>query len=139
MTILETYNKYNNFGRLLDMDYQIISPGNISYSFKVLEEHLATKTAAHGGVLAAYMDAIIGVASLSAVANDKKVVATIEFKINYLKPAFLNDLLIGKGKVIQKGNRIIITEGKIYNQNKELICTAIGTLNAYPFVKSDMV
>ena len=59
-------------------------------------------------------------------------------QIAYLKPAFLGDVLTGKGKVDHKGNRIIHASGEIYNQNNELIAKAMGTLNAYPFEKSDM-
>ena len=137
MDILDIYNTHNHFGKLLGMTYSIINSGEVSYCLEVKQEHLATKTAAHGGLLAGFMDAVIGVAALSAVVEDKKVVSTIEFKISYLKPALLGDRLIGKGLVLQKGNRIIVTEGKIYNQHNELICIATGTLNSYPLEKSD--
>jgi len=120
------------------MNYEIITPGEIVYKLKSKPEFLATKHAVHGGLIAAFMDAIVGVASLSAVIEEAKVVATVEFKINYLKAALLNDELTGKGLVISKGNRILVTEGKIFNQRNELIATSIATLNAYPFEKSDM-
>jgi uncharacterized protein (TIGR00369 family) len=130
--LIELYNSMNHFGRFMQMDYTIIKPGEVEYKLSIREELLATQQAAHGGALAAFMDAILGVASLSAVADDGKLVATIEFKINYLKPALLGDSIIGRGKVIQKGKRILITEGEIYNQNNELIVKAIGTFTSYP-------
>jgi uncharacterized protein (TIGR00369 family) len=129
--LIELYNSTNHFGRFMDMDYTIVKPGEVNYKLKVKENFLATKDAAHGGALAAFMDAILGVASLSAVADEGKLVATIEFKINYLKPALLGDSLIGKGKVLQKGKRILITEGEIFNQKNELIAKAIGTFTSY--------
>lgn len=121
------------------MDYKVISPGHIEYNMLVKEEHLATKTAMHGGALAGLMDGVLGVAALSMVQIEEKAVSTIEFKINYLNAAFLGDILKGEGKVISRGKRILIVEGKIYNQKNELIVTATGTFNAYPFEKSDMV
>lgn len=130
--LIELYNSMNHFGRFMQMDYTIIKPGEVEYKLSIREELLATQKAAHGGSLAAFMDAILGVASLSAVADEGKLVATIEFKINYLKPALLGDSLTGKGKVIQKGKRILITEGEIYNKNNELIVKAIGTFTSYP-------
>ena len=133
---IELYNKINNFGRLLGINFKITKPGHVVYTMSVRENILATNTAAHGGALAAFMDAIIGVASLSAVAEEQKLVSTVEFKINFLKPALLNDQLKGIGKVIQKGKRIIITQGEIYNQNEELLATCTGTLNAYPMAKN---
>jgi acyl-coenzyme A thioesterase PaaI-like protein len=50
----------------------------------------------------------------------------------------LGDKLKGIGKVDKKGNRIIFTSGKIFNQHDELIAKATGTLNAYPFEKGDI-
>ena len=66
------------------------------------------------------------------------MVATVEFKINYIKPAFLGDKLIGNGKVISSGKRLYTVEGKIFNQNQELLTLGLATLNAYPFEKSDI-
>jgi acyl-CoA thioesterase len=129
--LIELYNSMNHFGRFMQMEYSILNVGEVEYKLTVREELLATQHAAHGGALAAFMDAILGVTSLSAVADEGKLVATIEFKINYLKPALIGDNLTGKGKVIQKGKRILITEGEIYNQKNELIVKAIGTFTSY--------
>lgn len=135
--IIEQYNKANSFGDFMNMKFDIISPGEIEYHIQVKQDFLATPTAMHGGAIASFMDAIIGVAALSAVAEENKVVSTIEFKINFLKPAFLEEHLKGIGKVLQKGNRIVVTEGKILNEKGEIIAIAQGTLNAYPIEKSD--
>jgi len=120
------------------MDYKVITPGHIEYDMEVNESHLATRTAMHGGAMSGFMDGVMGVAALSAVEADNKAVSTIEFKINYLSGVFLGDKLKGVGLVLRKGNRILLAEGKIYNQNNELVATATGTFNAYPFEKSDM-
>ena len=136
--ILERYNKTNHFGRLLGMKYEVQRSGEIYYRLEVREEHLATKTAAHGGFLAALMDAVVGVAALSKMTDQGKVVSTIEMKLNFLQPAFLGDQLLGKGKVIKSGKRIIVVEGKIYNHKKEILAICLATMNAYPFEKSDM-
>ncbi|MDC0313720.1 PaaI family thioesterase [Flavobacteriales bacterium] len=79
-----------------------------------------------------------GVAALSAVEAENKAVSTIEFKINYLSTVFLGDKLKGVGVVLRKGKRILLAEGKIYNQKNELVATATGAFNAYSFEKSDM-
>ncbi len=135
--ILRAYNKTNAFGRLFGMDYKILSPTTIEYQLTVDEKFLATPTAMHGGALAGMMDAILGVASLNVSSKRGKVVSTIEFKINYLKPVFLGDELRGVGTVLSEGNRIIITKGEIFNQRNELVAIATATLNAYPWEKSD--
>ena len=136
--ILKRYNETNHFGKLLGMNYEIQDSGDIYYRMAVKKEHLATRTAAHGGVLAAFMDAVVGVAALSKVSEIDKVVSTVEMKLNFLHPALLGDLLFGKGKVIKAGKRIIVVQGKIYNQENQLLAVCLATLNAYPFDKSDM-
>ena len=136
---LVLYNKINNFGRLLDMKFEVSEPGRVIYSMPITEDILATTSAAQGGAMAAIKEAKIGVASLSAVAEEGKLVSTVEFKINYLKPAFLNDQLRGFGKVIKKGKRIIISQGEILNQKDELLAICTGTLNAYPVEKNDIL
>jgi len=81
----------------------------------------------------------MGVAALTTSAKSLCLVSTVEFKINYLKPVFLGDVLTGKGVVISAGKRIIVAKGEIYNQKGELISVATGTFNAYPYQKSGMV
>ena len=136
--LLEIYNKVNLFGNENGMKLTIIEPGSISYEMKVLPKHLATPTTIHGGMVAAMMDGVIGVAGLSAVAQEGKLVSTVEFKISYYNPALVGDILTGKGIVEKKGNRIIYASGEIYNQDNKIIAKALGTLNAYPIEKSDM-
>jgi uncharacterized protein (TIGR00369 family) len=136
--IIDLYQQVNQFGKENQLKLTLIEPGKITYEMKVLPKHLATPTAIHGGMLAAMMDAILGVASLSAVAKENKLVSTVEFKISYFNPAFLGDTLTGNGSVDKKGNRIIFAAGEIINQNNQMIAKATGTFNAYPIEKSDL-
>lgn len=136
--LIEIYNQVNNFGRENNMKLTVVKPGEIIYEMEVLEKHLATVSTIHGGMIAALMDGVIGVAALSLVAQDKKLVSTVEFKLNYFKPAYLGDVLKGYGRVDNAGKRIISTSGEIYNQKGEMVARAMGTFNAYPFDKSDI-
>lgn len=137
--LLETYQKTNQFGLTNGMDLIDVKSGEITYRLIINHNHLATPTTAHGGIVAGYMDGIMGVAALSKSSEKLNLVSTVEFKINYLKPVFLNDVLIGKGSVISAGNRIIVAKGEIYNEKtNELIAIATGTFNAYPYQKSGM-
>ncbi len=136
--LIDIYHKVNQFGRDNGMKLTIKSPGNIHYEMEVLEKHLATKTTIHGGMIAAMMDGVLGVAALTAVVKDRRLVSTVEFKINYYQPAFLGDKLKGIGKVDFQGKRILSASGEIYNQNDELVAKALGTFNAYPAEKSDI-
>ncbi|MBL4594666.1 MAG: PaaI family thioesterase [Flavobacteriales bacterium] len=136
--LLEIYNRVNQFGKENGLELTVIKPGEITYKMEVLPKHLATPKTIHGGMIAAMMDGVIGVAALSLVAPEGRLVSTVEYKINYFKPSFLGDTLTGKGRVDNAGKRIIHTSGEIYNQHNEIIAKAMGTFNAYPIEKSDV-
>ena len=136
--LIDQYIAHNQFGRFLGMDFKIIEPGLVHHHLSITSDHLATPNVAHGGVIAALMDGVIGVAALSKVVDDNKVVSTVEFKINYFAPVLLNDELLGIGKVEQQGKRIIVACGDIIctNRNNIIVAKAMGTFNAYPIEKT---
>jgi acyl-coenzyme A thioesterase 13 len=129
--LLEVYNSMNQFGTDHAMTYTVLEPGRIEYHFTPGQRHLATRTAVHGGMIAAYMDAIIGVAALSSVYTEGKLVATVEFKINFLVPAFAGIPLKGLGQVVSKGKSILVVKGDVLDTEGKIIATALGTLKAY--------
>ncbi|MHB8260686.1 MAG: PaaI family thioesterase [Bacteroidia bacterium] len=134
--IIEKYIEYNNFGRNLGLHFTIIEPGVVQHTLTITKDHLATPKTAHGAVAAAMMDAVLGVAALSAVCESYRIVSTVEFKINYLNPALLGDELSGESIIEQKGNRIIVVSGTIKAVNRNVvIAKGIGTFNAYPAAK----
>lgn len=136
--LIEKYQRYNQFGHLLGMELTEVSVGKIVYQLKVTEQHLATPNAAHGGLIAALMDGMLGVASLSAVTSDDKVVSTVEYKTSFFNPALLGDVLEGTAWVEKKGNRLLFTSGEIkaINRSNTIIAKGNGTFNAYPAAKA---
>ncbi|MES2680287.1 MAG: PaaI family thioesterase [Bacteroidota bacterium] len=138
MTLIDKYRQSNNFGRLIDMDFEIIADGIVEYRITITQAHLATPGAAHGGLISALVDGALGVAALSAVHKLNKVVSTIEFKLNFLAPALLNDRIVAKAKVDQLGNRIIISSCDVIclNRDNKLLAKAMGTFNAYDAAKA---
>ena len=139
-SILEKYNAVNTFGKLIGLKLRVIEPGHVEYKMTITEDHLSNPFAAHGGAVSAMMDGILGVAALSLAVEEKKLVSTVEFKINYFAPVEKGDQLVGRGKVIFKGNRLFSSEGKIYCSNKDesLVCSGIGTFNSYPAEKNEI-
>jgi len=138
MNLIEQYIANNHFGKTIGMNFKIISPGLVHYFLTIKTEHLATPNAAHGGVISALMDSLLGVTGLSSVHKENNVVSTVEFKINFLSPALLNDELFGVGKIEQKGNRLMIISGDITcpKRNNKTIAKGIGTFNIYPAIKA---
>ena len=136
--LIQKYIEYNNFGRTLGMDFTIQSAGNVTYTMLISDVHLATPSTSHGGAIAGLMDAVLGVCGLSVVCMEERLVSTVEMGMHFIRPANLNDNLIGRAEVVSKGNRIIIIEGKIYNQYNQVIASGSGTFNAYPKEKAGL-
>lgn len=137
--LIKIYSQTNKFGDLLGLELKKFEEDEIVYRLEIGDRHLATPTTAHGGVLSAYMDGILGLAALYVSSEHGNLVSTVEFKINYLLPVRKGDVLIGKGRVIRKGKRIIIAEGEIIREtDDEKVAVAMGTFNAYPYEKSGM-
>ncbi|MCO4814589.1 MAG: PaaI family thioesterase [Flavobacteriales bacterium] len=137
--LIQGYIESNNFGRLLGMNFNILDHGVVIYSMLITKSHLATPIAAHGGSIAALIDASMGVCALSEVILDNKVVSTIELKMSFIAPAVLGDTMMAKANIVKSGKRLLIVEGEIRNQNDKLIAIASGTFNAYPSDKAGFV
>jgi uncharacterized protein (TIGR00369 family) len=133
--IIQQYIIWNRFGELLGMDFDVQSKGHVLYKMTVKENHLATPFAAHGGSVAALIDAALGVACLTEVCEDLKVVSTVNLTISFLNPAHKDDVLSADARVTKSGKRILFVEGKVTNQKGELVATASATMNAYPVSK----
>lgn len=118
------------------MHYEVKRPGFISYYWEVGPDHLSSPGVAHGGAVAGFMDAILGVSALSVSAERNELVSTVEFKIQYIRPIYLGDKLEGLGEVEYRGNRIILSSAVILNEKKEKVAMGTGTFNAYPVSKS---
>ncbi|MBS1646857.1 MAG: PaaI family thioesterase [Bacteroidetes bacterium] len=139
--IIEKYIEFNKFGKELGLHFEIEAPGVVHHRLTIKPQHLATPAAVHGGVIAAMMDAVLGVAALSISSQNMNIVSTVEFKINYFNPCLLGDELIGESYIERAGKRIIIVSGviKTANRNNEIIAKAMGTFNSYPALKVGLI
>jgi uncharacterized protein (TIGR00369 family) len=136
---IEIYKKINQFSKENGMELTVEVPGESIYRMVVLEKHLSSPNVCHGGVVAGFMDSILGSAALSLSLQKGALVSTVEFKINYFKPVFLGDKLLGKGKVDFEGKKLISSTAEIFvekNGKEILIAKAIGTFNKYPLEKT---
>lgn len=88
----------------------------------------------HAGVMATMADHTAGYSAFTTVAENMQIL-TIEFKINFLRPAF-GRLLVCRSHVIREGRQIIVSESEVFDvgdQTKEIaVAKAIVTLMAVP-------
>jgi len=137
---IEIYKMINRFAQENGMKLTVKTPGKSLYQMTVLEKHLSSPNVCHGGVVAGFMDSVMGSAALSVSFQSQALVSTVEFKINYFKPVYLHDQLEGIGEVDFEGKKLISSTGTIYRikgEQKELIAKAIGTFNKYPLHKTE--
>lgn len=128
-----SFRKICRFDNHLGLHLDIHGPGHISYRLTVGEQHLSMPDACHGGVLAAMMDAVLGLTALSQVFPEGKLCQTVEFKINYLAGVNLGAVLEGSGAIEFAGNRLMVTTGQIMDHtHQRLVAKGMGTFSLYP-------
>ena len=105
-----------NFVRDLDIRLDKVSESICETSLIVQERLLQQHGFIHGGVIATMADHTAGGAARSV--SGEKDVLTVEFKINYLRPA-IGDRLRCTASVLRAGKTVIVAEALVYAGNGE--------------------
>jgi uncharacterized protein (TIGR00369 family) len=87
----------------------------------------------HAGVIATMADHTAGYAAFTTVSENYRIL-TIEFKINYFKPA-VGELMICRSKIINNGRKIKVSESEVFSVSQgqeKLISKAMVTLIVVP-------
>jgi uncharacterized protein (TIGR00369 family) len=118
-------------GFIADVGYRVrcLEPGFLESGLTIRERHRQQDHYIHAGVLAAMADHTAGYAAFSLVAEDRRIL-TIEFKINFLRPAFGQELVC-RAHILREGGRILIGESEVFDQRAEgevLVAKALVTL-----------
>lgn len=87
--------------------------GKFVSAVRVLEEHRQQDGFIHAGLMATMADHTAGYSAFTTVPEDFQIL-TIEFKINFLRPAF-GDGLICRSQVIRCGRQIIVAESEVFD------------------------
>lgn len=72
----------------------------------------------HGGVIATALDAAGGMAAASLLTSPADKLATLDIRIDYLKPN-RSEAIIVTGKIIRAGNSSIVTNLQAFNEDTE--------------------
>lgn len=118
----------------LGIELRAVGPGWCETRLSVNGSYLQQHGFVHAGVIATLADHTAGGAARAAVAPDSDFI-TVEFKINYLRPA-KRSRLISKGQTLRAGKRIIVAESEVYSVegvDEVLVAKYISTLVVIPF------
>jgi uncharacterized protein (TIGR00369 family) len=104
-----------------------IDTGYVKLFFPYKEEFIGDPRSKrlHGGYTATAIDLAGGVASMTFMTSKEDDVATIDMRIDYLRPGQAKDI-IAEGRVISKMKRTIVTDMKIYHPDEETKMIAVG-------------
>jgi uncharacterized protein (TIGR00369 family) len=83
----------------------------------VLPRHRQQDHYIHAGVLATMADHTAGYAAFSLIAADFRIL-TIEFKINFFRPAYGQGLLC-KSRILREGGQVLVGESEVYDQRSD--------------------
>ncbi|MBN2637907.1 MAG: PaaI family thioesterase [Bacteroidales bacterium] len=114
------------FSQLLGVKLVRFEPGKAEMAMEIDEKHKQQHGFVHGGVISYLADNCLTFAGGSVLGDS----LTVEYKINYLKPA-KGEKLIARGSVISSGKTQAVSECKIYSLNgneEKLIAAAQGTI-----------
>jgi len=110
-----------------------IEPGHFVTRIRVEKHHLQQDGLVHAGVIATMADHTAGYASFT-LAPDDKVILTVEYKINFLKPAS-GDFLECRARVINQGKKLLVCESEVYSIKEDtetLVAKAMLTMASVP-------
>ena len=85
--------------------------GYFESTVTIRDDHRQQDGFIHAGVMAAMADHTAGYAAFTVVPEDLQIL-TIEFKINFLKPAS-GSALVCRSRVIREGRRTIVAESEV--------------------------
>lgn len=94
-------------------------------SFQMDQRFLNPVELVHGGFIAAMIDDVMSPAGQTLLGPDQHL-ATLEMKINYLRPAAAGRF-IGEGRVVRRGRAVVFMEGSLMSEDGSLIATATET------------
>jgi len=124
----EMVRERSPFVKFLGLQIHKFDNGYCQCSLEIKNDLLNSHKAVHGGVIYTMADVTMGSALYSTFKKDE-LAATIEIKINYLKPAQAKTLIC-EAKIIQKGKNIAVLEAEI-KYNDTLVAKALGTFSIF--------
>lgn len=105
--------------------------GQAESRLEITGAHSQQDDFAHAGVMATMADHTAGYAAFSVVSEDYRIL-TLEFKINFLRPA-TGDGLVCRSRVVKEGRSILVADSEVFsrrNGEEKLVAKALVTLMA---------
>jgi uncharacterized protein (TIGR00369 family) len=112
-------------GELIGMRMVAAESGRVTFELQAGPEHSSPPGTLHGGILCDVADAAMGCANLSLLAEGESF-ATVELKINFLKPVWTGTLT-AVGSVVKAGRTIALCDCRVTDEGGSLVAYATCT------------
>ena len=120
--LIRLFHEQIPFNRHLDMRVDLLEHGRCRVRVP-FAPHLVGdpwRPALHGGVLSTLADTAGGLAVFSTVDPDKMRVATVDLRIDYLRPGKLEDVLCD-AHVVRVGNRVAVSAMTLHHGDPDYV------------------
>ncbi|MBF0549414.1 MAG: PaaI family thioesterase [Deltaproteobacteria bacterium] len=124
------------FPKFCGFEVDLVAPGRFQTRVALRPDYLQQDGFGHAGLIATLADHTAGYAAYTTVTPDYRIL-TVEFKINFFKPA-RGESLICRARVINGGKKIIVSESEVFafsSGDQTLISKAMVTLAVVPAAK----
>jgi uncharacterized protein (TIGR00369 family) len=124
---------FQGFVKSCGINLVSLERGRAESSLEITAAHVQQDGFAHAGVMATMADHTAGYAAFSVVTEDFRIL-TLEFKINFLRPA-TGERLSCRAQVVKEGKSILVADSEVYahrNGAEKLAAKALVTLMAVP-------
>jgi len=104
-----------------------VEPGETEIHIPIAPDFLQQMGNVHGGIVGALADSAAGYAALSLFDVHLEVI-TVEYKINFVAPAF-GERLIGRGRVVRPGRTLHVCVAEVFavKDGVETLCAYMTT------------
>jgi uncharacterized protein (TIGR00369 family) len=117
----------NPIVKFMSIALREVTSGEATLILKHREELRNSMGLLQGGVLGVLADVAGGVSLYSVLTDPLKVVIpTVEFKLNFLRPARGGDL-VARGRVVHSGRQIAVCQVEISSEDGVLLATGVFT------------
>jgi uncharacterized protein (TIGR00369 family) len=113
--------------KFMSIGLKEVTTGEATLTMKYREELRNSMGLLQGGILGVVADVAGGVSLYSVLTDPLQVVIpTVEFKLNFLRPAKGGDL-IARGRVVHSGRQIAVCQVEISSEDGVLLATGVFT------------
>lgn len=113
--------------KTIPMKITTVESGHIIYEVQPQAEHVNLQGGVHGGFCATVLDSVTGAAAHTIMEKGQRF-ATVDLGIKMIRPMQVGKTYYGVGDLINAGRSLVITEGKIIDDQNKIYATGTATL-----------